>query len=393
MRRFLGVLAVAVLALPLVAQQQDNGPAPVRIESKVLGETRTVLVRLPPSYRNAARTYPVLYMTDGDANIGHTAATIDFLTRNGRMPEVIIVGISNTDRTRDLTPTHVDGQRLEGTQFRFPTSGGADKFLTFIATELIPYVEANYRTQPFRVFAGHSFGGLFAMYSLFTRPDLFNAWIAVSPTLTWDNHYVATQAAEFLKKNRQLPATLVFTMGDEGAEVDHEFDRLKSMLRRDAPKELEWLALKMPDEDHGSIVLPAHFTALKKVFEPWRFVIAPDADVRTLFQRARAHYETLSKRLNYTIPVPEPTANLIGYRLLQAGLRVEAVEVFKANVATYPKSANVYDSLGEAYEKSGELARARESYERAASIGKDTGDPNTRVYEANRDRVAKNSGS
>jgi hypothetical protein len=278
--------------------------------------------------------------------------------------------------------------RLEVTQFRFPTSGGADKFLAFIETELIPQIEANYRTQPFRVFAGHSFGGLFAMHSLFSRPRLFNAWIAVSPTLGWDNNWVFRQAEQFVKNNRNLDRTLYLTIGDEGAELDHEFNRLQTLLRRQAPKGFESTLVRMADEDHGSILLPTHFAGLKKVFEPWRFVIARDADATKLFSAARAHFAKLSTRLGYAIPVPEPTTNVIGYRLLQAGLRREAIEVFKANVESYPQSANVYDSLAEAYEGSGELALARENYARAAELGKKAGDPNTQIYERNRDRVA-----
>ena len=170
MRRVLVVLVLAVLASQLHAQQ----PSRATIDSKILGEARSVLIRTPASYATGARSYPVLYLTDGDRQLPHTAATIDFLTREGRMPEVILVGITNTDRTRDLTPTHVDQTALDGQQFRFPTSGGADKFLSFIETELIPYVEANYRTEPFRILAGHSFGGLFAMHALLSRPRLFN---------------------------------------------------------------------------------------------------------------------------------------------------------------------------------------------------------------------------
>ncbi|HVS30034.1 MAG TPA: alpha/beta hydrolase-fold protein [Thermoanaerobaculia bacterium] len=130
MRRFL--LVLLLLALPAAAQQPGE-PVPIRIDSKILGETRTVLVRTPPSYATGARTYPVLYMTDGETQLAHTAATADFLVRNGRMPEVIIVGITNTDRPRDLTPTRVERDSFDGNAVVFPTSGGAEKFLAFKA--------------------------------------------------------------------------------------------------------------------------------------------------------------------------------------------------------------------------------------------------------------------
>src|SRR5262249_45402756 len=140
------------------------------VKSQVLGEERVALVRTPAGYDTNDQRYPVLYMTDGAAQLRHTAATIEFLVRNGRMPEMIVVAITNTDRTRDLTPP-----KAWGPGGNPPQGGGADKFLQFIATELIPQMEKTYRTQPYRIFAGHSLGGLLAVHAFATRNDLFNA--------------------------------------------------------------------------------------------------------------------------------------------------------------------------------------------------------------------------
>jgi predicted alpha/beta superfamily hydrolase len=389
MRITLAALAVLACVLPAAAQLPPD-VTPLQLDSKIMGEKRTALVRLPPSYRTGARAYPVVYMTDGETQLIHTAATADFLVRQGRMPEVIVVGVTNTDRTRDLTPTRVDTTTLDGQQLRFPSSGGADKFLDFFEKELIPEIESRYRVQPFRVFAGHSFGGLFALHALFTRPQLFNGWIAVSPTLTWDDRYLAKKADLFLAgKGRDYRSTLVVTVGDEGDVLRREFDDLKATIARRAPKTFVSQFIYYPDDDHGSVVLPSHFAGLKKVFEPWRFVVGRNGDPRKDFGKAKEHYANLSKRVGYGVPVPEGTTNQIGYRLLQAGHNAEAIEVFKANVEAFPKSANVYDSLGEAYEKAGKLAEARASYERAAAIGAETKDPNAATFKLNAERLAK----
>ncbi|HUP47005.1 MAG TPA: alpha/beta hydrolase-fold protein [Thermoanaerobaculia bacterium] len=377
MRRLILVL-LAAIAVPLAAQQQGNPPRAISIDSKVLGETRNVLVRTPASYGGGARAYPVLYMTDGDRQIEHTVALADYLVREGRMPETIVVGISNTDRTRDLTPTHVA---------TLPTSGGAGRFLEFIAAELIPHIEKSYRTQPYRLLAGHSFGGLFALHALFSRPDLFHAVIAVSPSLIWDDQYVMRHAREFTRSTRELNRTIVFTVGNEGAQLDREFDALHALLKRRAPKGFEVEAIRFDDEDHGSVVLPSHYAALRKIFEPWRFPL--DGDVKTLFARATRHYDGLSQRIGFAVPVPEATTNAIGYRLLQQEQVAEAIEVFRANAAAYPASANVYDSLAEACERAGDLKAAKENYARAAKLGKETSDPNTAVYEQNLARVTR----
>nr|MBA2527644.1 hypothetical protein [Pyrinomonadaceae bacterium] len=140
---FPGVFVFLLLFSSAVFAQAPAIPdvTTLRLKSDVLGEERTILVRTPAGYEAGNQRYPVLYLTDGDAHIGHTGATIEFLSRNGRMSELIVVGITNTDRTRDLSPTNVKTAAAGGIGLPFPTSGGADKFLKFIETELIPDIE------------------------------------------------------------------------------------------------------------------------------------------------------------------------------------------------------------------------------------------------------------
>ncbi|HEX9984165.1 MAG TPA: alpha/beta hydrolase-fold protein [Thermoanaerobaculia bacterium] len=386
MRRLLSTLLFLAVSLPALG---GTSPEMLRIESKILGEVRNAVVRLPPSYSTGNRSYPVLYMTDGDWQLPHTAATADFLARQGRMPEVIIVGIINTDRTRDLTPTHVEATNVEGMTYEFPTSGGGDRFLAHVASELIPAVEEKYRTTPFRFFAGHSFGGLFALHSMMERPKLFKAWIAVSPSLNWDNGYIFKRAEEFFEKQKELHASLVVTMGNEGPTNDEAMKRLEQQLDAAQTKGLDYRFIHFDDEDHGSVVLPSHYAAFRKVFDGWRYTIPAKADPKSLYPAVTQHYARLSDRFGYTIPIPEVTANAIGYRLLSADLMDDAIAVFKANVGAYPQSANVYDSLGEAYEKAGRMTDAKANYEIAVKNAKKRNEPALETYKRNYDRAAK----
>jgi predicted alpha/beta superfamily hydrolase len=345
-----------------------------------MGETRTIAVRLPVSYRTTERRYPVLYLTDGENHLGHTAATIEFLAREGRMPEAITVAVVNTDRQRDLTPTKLAGANN-------PT-GGADRFLDFFEKELIPAIDLRYRTSSYRVFGGHSLGGLFALHGLFTRPKLFDAWISVSPALRWDDRYLFRRAGEFFDKaGKDVAATAVITIGDEGEELAKAFEDFRSLIQRRAPKGFDATFVHLADEDHGSLVMPSHYTALRKIFAPWRFAIANGADLKQELARATEHYAKLSTRLGYQILPPENLVNTIGYRLLQADRTDDAIAAFQANVKNWPKSANVYDSLGEAYEKAGRRSDARGSYEMAVKIGSETNDPNLAVFRQNAERV------
>src|SRR2546423_8560346 len=142
-------------------------------------------------------------MMDGYAYNDHPASTIEFLTRNGRIPDLIVVGVTNTDRTRDLTPVK-SSQKNPAGELQFPTSGGADNFLKFFETELIPQIEKQYRVQPYRILAGHSLGGLFAIHSMISRPGLFNSYVAVSPSLQWENGEALKRAEEFLKNQKEM---------------------------------------------------------------------------------------------------------------------------------------------------------------------------------------------
>ncbi|MEZ5426993.1 MAG: alpha/beta hydrolase-fold protein [Pyrinomonadaceae bacterium] len=346
------------------------------IESKTLGEQRSVLVRVPPGYAVSGRKYPVVYMLDAHPpQNAMMIGVIDQQVWGGMMPEMIVVGIQNTDRSRDLTPTD-DGKG------RGPVGGG-EKFLRFIEGEVIPLVEKNYRTEPFRIFAGHSLGGLFAVYALTARPDLFNAYIAASPVLGWDDNYVIKRAEEVFREKRDWNKTVFLAIGDEPQYMGG-FRDFENLLKQAKPKDLEYEFRQFKDENHGSVVLRAYYWGLRKIFEGWQPPASGSiADLEN-------HYRKLSKRFGYDIFIPEDLLNRAGYQMLNAGKIPEAIDLFRKNAEHYPNSANVYDSLGEAFEKNGQLKQARENYEKAFAIASRNGDQTrAAVFKANLDRVAE----
>lgn len=161
--------------------------------SETLSETRILWVGKPGGYERRSESYAVMIVLDGDRHFEHTVATTRFLARNDLIPEMLVVGVENTIRPRDLTPPSEDPADAES----FPVRGGADAFQAFIADELIPWIDEHWRTRPFRILIGHSHGGLFAIYSLITRPDLFNGYIAISPSLQWDAQRYVDRAERF----------------------------------------------------------------------------------------------------------------------------------------------------------------------------------------------------
>ena len=153
--------AVVILALLLAtsrAEAQESQVSSISIgerlvfHSEVLGEERTMLIALPKGYHDMKEGYPVLYVLDGEFFFYQAYSAVQFLSectyiRTPPVPQMIVVGIVNVDRNRDYTPNHTPVQG----GLRYPTSGGANKFLEFVRSELFPEIEARYRTQPYRI--------------------------------------------------------------------------------------------------------------------------------------------------------------------------------------------------------------------------------------------------
>jgi uncharacterized protein len=388
----LGLLAL-ILGIPSISAAQDlTPPIPKKLtlHSNVLNEDRVIWVRTPPGYDQGKDPYPVLYLTDGPGHINEIGSTIDFLVGNNRMPPLIVVGIANTDRTRDLTPTHSDEKNPDGT-VTFPTSGGADHFLDFIQNELMPEIQKQYRIAHYRIFAGHSFGGLLAIHILTTRPDMFPAYIAVSPSLQWDNQSALHDAQKFFAAQTELHKTLFFSLGNEGATpnpMGDGFEQLQKTLTARAPTDFHWDSARYPDEDHGSTVLRAHYAGLRTVFADWQMPRDPDNGLPVGgLGGLEKHYQELSERYGYQIPPSENLLNNFGYGRMGMKKFDEAVTVFQRNVALYPGSANVYDSLGEGYENAGKFTLATESFQKAIELGTKNSDPNLSAYNDHLKRV------
>jgi hypothetical protein len=335
------------------------------LRSEILGEDRVLLVYRPPPDGGTTR-YPVIYLLDGDAHFHHVTGLVQFLVAQGRMPRAIVVGLTNTDRARDFTPTRVQ-QR--------PTSGGADRFLEFIERELIPAVEARYTTARYRVLIGHSLGGLLAVHALNRAPDLFDAAISISPSLAWGDRMAQRGTEALLAARPALDKALYVTVGNEGPEMVGSSRAYAEMLRSRAPRGLRWRFEEMAQEDHGSIVHRGAYRGLEVVFEGWS---AP-ANATSLAELER-HYQALSARFRIPVSVPEGQINLFGYRLMAGGKLDEAITVFRRNTALYPDSANAYDSLAEALEKKGDMAEAVRNYELAVRHAARNRDPGLDLY-------------
>ncbi len=292
----LGVCATAHKNDPFVIGEQ------FQIESKALGETRTYIIHTPSSYKSGKDAYPVLVLQDGDGHFAYTASAVDMLSGNGRIPPMILVGINNTDRARDMTPTKPT-TGFGGTPWT-QSAGGADKFLSFIADELLPTIDRDYRTRPYRVLIGHSLGGLFALYALMNRPEVFNGYLIISPSLWWDDQVLVKAAQPFFAAHKDLRADLYMTMGSEGQTMLGGAWKLAAVLEESKLPDLRWQFKRSPEEDHGTIPYISTYEGLKAIFAGYRI-----ADPIALYEEGglaafERHYADVSKRLGFTVAVP-----------------------------------------------------------------------------------------
>lgn len=349
------------------------------IKSAILGEDRTILVRLPANYEQNLNKYPVVYMLDGQVpRINLMTGSIENLVAADMMPDMIVVSIPNTDRRRDMTPSAVANQ---------PGSGGADNFIRFFEKELIPTIESKYRTQSYKVIVGHSLSGLFAVYAFASRPELFNAYLAASPHLQWDNHFILNKAETLLANKKELKNLLFVALGDE-PDYLRGFNGMNDLLKRLRIKNLEHEFKQMVAENHTSINSPVFHEGLRRV---WSDLQMPDPESNSVLpslKQVEDHYKAASEKYGYTIPIPENYLNTLGYRFLQADKTNEAIVIFEKNIKLYPASANTYDSYAEALEKDGQLKKAKENLETGLKLAEKGNNPNlTNAIRENLQRV------
>jgi predicted alpha/beta superfamily hydrolase len=362
-------------SLPCRAESIPIGER-LTLPSMTMGEERTILVSLPESYGWSAQKYPVLYLTDAQWQFEQTRASAAFLARNGMMPEIIIIGVTSTDRTSDLYATRADFKDRDRI-ILFPASGHADRFLDFMEKELIPWSDAKYRTAPLRILAGHSAGGNFALHVMRVKPTLFQTIIAASPWLAWDERNELKQLLPFLASSDVRARTLFFTSADEGPEMKTNIEALTLALHARKDAFLRWDSVRYPNESHDSAVLKSYYDAFRMIFAGWSYPRDPESGLLAgSLDDLKSYYAKLGERLGFPLVPPEATVNELGYQFLQTGRLDDSLTVFRFNRDLNPTSANVWDSLGDALDHSGKMDDALASYRKAVSLAEANGDPN-----------------
>lgn len=350
------------------------------IYSNVLNESRELWIHIPESAKDSSSyktKYPVLYLLDGPSHFSSVTGMVEQLSPaigNMIVPEMIIIGIRNTNRSLDLTPSQVEVDFISGDSIPY-ASGGGNKFLDFIEKELIPHVEKTYPASSYRTFVGHSFGGLSVINALVNRQHLFNNYVAIDPSLWWDNQAFLDVADSLLSTNkfdgRALYVGVANTM-EAGMSIEKVQNdsipstnftvHIKSILqfvksldnKKDNELLFEWKYYG--NDDHSSVPLITEYDALRFLF-PWYridgvndfFSENSTLTAKEVLNLLNTHYAKVSDQFGYQVIPPEKYINSLGNGFMYNEMPEKAYELFSLNVQNYPKSADVFEAMGDYY--------------------------------------------
>jgi len=259
----------------------------IKFKSEILGHERDIYIYLPNGYKQSNQTYPLIYTTDAENSFVLLTSMLEIFPKGGILPNAIIIGIANRgeqERYLDFAPVIKDK----------PESGQADVFIDFLEKELFPYIEQNYRTQPFRILFGHSFLGMFASHVFLANPDLFQGYIISSPDLRWISEEISNKEISILTR----PTFMYISKGSEerpSKEIESFIKLLKTI------ENLNYLYVENSGENHQSNGVISVMNGLRFIYTDWRLPKPPKNCSQTEIIN---HYKKLSEKYGYDIPNP-----------------------------------------------------------------------------------------
>ena len=396
MRTF--ILSATFIFLSLVSHAQtgnDIFPSGKvdSVYSKILGEQRTVWIYSPtmkPGNKYAGERFPVIYLLDGDTHFEGVVAMIRQLGEidgNTSFPPMIVVAILNTNRTRDLTPMHIMNDLPYMDSNASVNTGGNEKFIAFMQNEIMPHIDSLYPVQPFKLLIGHSFGGLTAMNILTNHTKMFNAYIAIDPSM-WFGHEAFLKVTEqklaqqnyagtklYLGIANTMPEgmTLESLKNDTTAGTRHirSIFSLNDFIKKHPKNGLEYAENYHPDDDHGSVPFISEYEGLRFIFRDYKltFSIADFLDSSTaIIKKISDHYEKISKQFGYTVLPPQDMIAGFAMIAMSKEFMPRAEALYTMNVENYPNSADANYAYGSVYLAKKDTVNAIKYFKKALAI-------------------------
>lgn len=358
------IFSVIFLTVPGTVRGVEQASPMGRIDkivlrSEALDEEVTILVRLPRNYESGSNRYPVLFLLDAEWHFNIATADVELLSECSYInphpvPQLIVVGIVSNDRNRDYTPTSCPEFR----GMRFPTSGRSESFHRFLIDELLPSIDEAYRTHPYRILSGWSLGGLFVIDTFTGGTPEFNDYLAISPSLWWDDGLILKQySADRAKAGPSEPKKLIVTLGtfEKGGMVAESTNEFMDYLANNPVDNVTAELVPIEGLGHNYAPKMGFFTGLATLFGDWSI----SKEIITLgIEAIDGYYHRLSESYRFEIPVPEDVYGTLGWGLFEEDEKEAAREVFQKWHARHPESPLALASLGAFLREVGDKAEA-----------------------------------
>ncbi|MFX0133018.1 MAG: alpha/beta hydrolase-fold protein [Candidatus Hodarchaeota archaeon] len=357
------IIIVLLFLLQNSSYAQEDGDDVVigkyrKFYSKILEEDFTFLEHLPSNYDKSNRKYPVVYLLSGQyiSSFANACITLDRLGYES-IPQMILIGISNTGRAHKCTPC-VQGKPED-----------ADLFINFLEQELIPHINNNYRTENYRMLMGQSYTGLAAIYTFVTKPDLFDAYISSSPALWYCPDYLKEKLEHFLQNDTIENRFLYIPYGENDyKELLDIVPMFKNIFQINASDNLHW-DFNLIEKD-GHVPSFSLKNGLKALFRDYKIQEnLKDEGLETVIK----HYQNQTIKYGFKIDPPEETLFDMAFQRKRKKQLEESITIFKTIIDIYPNSARSYCLLGECYLDQGEKELARKYVNKSLEVNPNYG--------------------
>ena len=328
----------------------------ISIVSKVLGENRNLLVHLPENYSNSNKRYPVLYLVDGGRHFNHAIISSQLLQKQQRVPEQIIVAITNNDKL-DHEPEH-----------------GKEKFTLFIKNEVMSYINENYRTTGLNTLFGHTKAGWFTIDLLATQPELFKNYISASAPLQYDELDLYDKIFANSKTKKTAEKSLYFTLASEAEEsklYSDAFNNFVKLLTENPPKNLDWGYAFLANQTHMTTSLPTLYNGMTHVFNSYqapRFASYKEYMDFGGMHGMETHYKKRAEIYGTEKNIPEKTLLNLASLLLNEDQTENALQVYSTLTIDFPKSAESFSGLGQVYHSMKQYDKSITAHQKAVRL-------------------------
>jgi predicted alpha/beta superfamily hydrolase len=335
----------------------------IKLHYAILNEDYNIHVSTPDDYEKTTEKYPVIYVLDGKYHFPIVTAAANLLYGYQKIPKCIVVGIETNNRDRDYTPPLVSGFSKPGPM---SSAGGADKYLEYIEKELLPFIDKNYRTQPYRTIIGHSLGGLLVVHTLVTRPSLFQAHVNIDGSLWYNDGAEGNALISYLKNNPGYKGNFMWVK--EKMEKSYWFPITKTLhvyLEGQKPGNLNYKFIEIENEEHETLIYPGAYTALRELYKKYRFRFSPTSDLGDI----KKHYDSLSVAVNYKVNIPENVYAVdVDHCKIVLKSMDKALITCEEWMKDYPNSALAFETTGNTYLEMGKKDLAMKYLKRSSEL-------------------------